>query len=1098
MSDCGGGGSTRWFYTGNQVGYLNFCGDLNFLGGGPAGSGLSAGTLVPVFFPPPTSREPWKNQLANLSQELLNAAYPFMELNWIADLHLRNGVTIRVSDKNLYVQDEDGSPRYYEARVSKAPQINVTLGEWLNPQFQVGDMSLTLNNRDGFFNKYLPHGKQYQQWISAKVEIKVGFGIKFENYFTLFNGYITQKQGVTTTENDVTIKCYDQFDQDNRQIPSQVFSTISNPEVQEEAEGKAIPIVYGDWTEDVPKYGAIPAYCTNANQEDPTSFTFKVSDNGLQSIDEIYLHRGNRGEDKPEGPIRIDVDLITVDLDKGEFYIPVFTPVLFEASTILEKGKAGIGSGQSFITAEANVNYIEKHVSVGDNVIKLSTSESSTINNVANAQLGVIEGTIFNEGDEYAVTTLNYRFIQGDKITIKCKGKNTRRMSKNRIPDYGITDNEPYGLTLDFDNNFWYADDSARKIFCLDFKRNVIKEISYDDVDSNITKITGITWQQDESIWIYDHPTSTVYRYMLEQEALGLKFSTLNVIGLSSTLVDGRGLTIDEGNVLYIVDNSTGTFYKINPFNAINPLLVTSWNRSAFEASAVEITDLSADVNQQNLLVADRYTGKFYRINRTTGALIADSAILFSEVGEDINYPVGISSAQDGTVFVLNRNTVTLYNFNEIENAYTNPGFIARDLLQSYAGKTSGDFDLVWNQTSREQLSQYRARIYIGEFAELTSTVSKLLQQYNTAYYLRFGKYAAYQITFEKFRNDGGLIREGDLKDATFNPAKEWNQYFNSASCDYKQFPASGKQKTSDTYLSPSGITLSGRQIDKKLLMPSVYRRQDVDKLMPLFVRLAAAEPEFVNMTVTWRMLFTQPMDFFRIAFDTPISPIDGTKLGGRRFNNVPCFVRQIRYDLDTMTLGLKVWSLGTTAFGNYIPEGLVAGGQNDLIVLTTLGTIGYIAPVGAITSATADTATIEDVNGETAEVREAPICGKAWQVGFKIAIVDATTHEVLEEATIESVSGQVIQFEDALTTVLSPTVRNISGVIESGHYLRYADYDSTSVAQRKYFASYGPPVVGYPSTTSNEIEEQRSGTHHFSDNRPPYILHPKDFVPSV
>mgnify|MGYP001432780788 CR=1 FL=1 len=46
--ECGKKGTTRWSYTGNQVGDLNHTGDFNFASGGPDGSGIAAGTLVPI------------------------------------------------------------------------------------------------------------------------------------------------------------------------------------------------------------------------------------------------------------------------------------------------------------------------------------------------------------------------------------------------------------------------------------------------------------------------------------------------------------------------------------------------------------------------------------------------------------------------------------------------------------------------------------------------------------------------------------------------------------------------------------------------------------------------------------------------------------------------------------------------------------------------------------------------------------------------------------------------------------------------------------------------------------------------------------------
>ena len=93
---CGGNlGKYKWIYTGNQVGFLNFVGDYNFVGGGPNGSGISAGTLVRRFFPGEISRNIWEYPDSQLNQLLLNAAHPFIELKWIADIKISDVVTFR-------------------------------------------------------------------------------------------------------------------------------------------------------------------------------------------------------------------------------------------------------------------------------------------------------------------------------------------------------------------------------------------------------------------------------------------------------------------------------------------------------------------------------------------------------------------------------------------------------------------------------------------------------------------------------------------------------------------------------------------------------------------------------------------------------------------------------------------------------------------------------------------------------------------------------------------------------------------------------------------------------------------------------------------
>jgi hypothetical protein len=1196
MTDCLSSGSTRYFYSGNQVGHYNHVGHENFVAGGLPGSGISAGLVFPRFFPAPASREPWKAQGASLTQALLDASWPFIDLVWIADVILGQTV-FRVSNRNTYVEEQYGPPRFYEARATKAPTVSTTLGEWLNPKFEIGEVKLELNNRDGLYNEYLPGGDNYRQWIGAKIIIRVGFGEKFSNYIEIFQGFITPKQGVSSTETDLTLKFYDRFDVDNVEIPADVFSEINYPDIEEEAKGKGIPIIYGDWSEEVGSFGEIPAFCTNALEATPTEYVFKISETALQSIGAIFLHRGGRTSETPNGPVRFLPGAITLEPDKGQFVVPAGVIVMAEYVDVI-KAKAGPASGREFITSEnAETNFIQAGVQTGDvvfktagipaagnlqdlqylaedagdagnsitiqytpggvagsevvtvigsaisvqiqsgvskasdiksavedhvaaselvNVRELGTGDevqtapsgpvtltggsanggSCLVVSVSNNQM-TTDGLAFNEGDEFIIQTLKYKPNENDRISLICTGKNIQKLSVNRLADAGLGTAIPDGLSVGLDRTYWFADNTTKKIHQVTLNDVLVQSIDFADVDVDLTEVGGLTMQTDGTLWIFDRPTSWIYRFIVEDGATGLDFCTTSVSGLVALLTDGRGLTIDEANFLYLVDNENGNFYRINPFSPFQPTLVSQWNRSAFDVNAKDVQDMAADVNQTNLCLVDRTTGKFYRISRTTGALIPGSDFLLTTISDTIDYPVGVSAAQDGTIFVLSRSDLSLFNYNEDATAYTNPGFIVRDLLQAVAGRLSGDFDLSWNDVSRSDLANFKGRLYVQERSKLMEVIHKFLTQFSASMFNRFGLLSLFHVTFSNFLSDGDVIREGDIIENSFKPSKEYNQYFNSATAEYRELPFSEKSTTSDTYISVSGSAAAKQEINRKFEMPAVYRRADMDKLMPLLVRLAAPEPEFVTMDNGFRLLFTQIMDFRRINFDAPVNPITGRKVGGRRFNLSPCFVRAIEYNLETMSLRLKVWSLDTTKFGAFIPRGEIIGGEDDKIVLTTLGTYGFISPIGTITGSGVDYITLEDVGGQDAETRTAAIVGLAWQPGYMVDLVNAETMEVEKTLTVLETDGAKVTFTEAIGVTVDNSVKNLAGFISDGHFLQYSGYQNIGTAQKDVFSYYGKPEAGYSATSSEETEDQKGGLHNFADGRQPYLLHPKDYTPS-
>lgn len=1087
---CGGNlGRYKWTYTGNQVGYLNEVGEMNHVAGGPEGSGISAGTTVRQFIPGEISRALWEYPSAKLNQELLDASHPFMELNWIADIRISDAVTFRVSDKNIYVQDINEVAYFYEARVQKAPNINVTLGEWLSPSFEIGDVKLEINNRDGFFNDYLPQGQNYLQWIGASVSIKVGFGEKYSNYYEVFSGKVAAKQGVTGTAETINLKIYDRAADDEIPIPATTFDRTNYPETDPASLGKAVPIVYGDWTEEVGDYGEIPAICSNAQDTTTDRFIFNISENALMEIGAVYLHRGDNVPDK-DGPIRLLDSAIIKDPANGRFEVPVDIPSLSKNYLIVDRVRMGTGSGFKTVVAEsAATNFSTIGVQPGDVVIRDNDPNQYIIDSVSPGIITTTSGT-FAAGDNYRIITDKYRFKKGDEISVFCKGKDISVLSITRIADSGIIGMNPRGLSIGLDNSYWVVDNDLQKVYNISFNGRVQKTILFADIHPSITFISSIVSQYDGTIWLLEKNQSAVYRYIVAENALGLSFTTVQT-GIGALLPNASAMTIDEGNVLTIFDNDLGRFYRINSFSPTREVLST-FTRSAFAAGATDIVDLAFDVNKVELIVLDRTTGKYYRVNPTTGALISSVAVL--TIASNFNYPNGIGYFIDGTIFILNKSDLSIYNYNEFPDCSTNIGFICRDILQSYAGKTAFDFDLLWNETSRISLNEYKARTYIDEKVNAINYIHTLLKGFNANAYVRFQKYALFQVNFLNFETTGDLIREGDIKAGSFNPSKEWNQYFNTAIAEYKTQPFSDTVGKSDVYVSPSGVKLAGREIQKKLELPAVYRRTDLDKLVPLFVRLAAAEPEFVNLTTGFRFMFTQLNVFYNINF----VDIEFGKTSGRRFNMVPSFVRSYQMNLGSMEISMKLWSLGTTQFGDYVPGGVIGGGENDEIILTNLGTVGYISPVGKISSVSSNSVVLSNVDGIDAQSRSDNRVGLAWKPGYVVGVYDGATQQLIETKVIQSVNTHTVIFTEPFDNSILATQFNSSGLIVGGHYIKYADYASVPQDQKAKFAYFTKPIEGYPNTTSKEVAELRAGKHKFDDQRLSYVYHPYDYIPSL
>jgi hypothetical protein len=1217
-------GKTKWIYTGNEVGFLNHVGPYNFVAGGPAGSGISAGVTVPLFFPNTLNRRPWQNDDAKMNDSLLDAAYPNIDLQWFAEIQLDPNTIFRVSNRAFYVTDSTGASRFYDARAEKPPVITVDAGEWLSPSYKVSDLQLVLNNRDGYFNDYLPYGTKFVQWAGAKVTVKIGFSEKYENYYTLFEGQVSTKQGLSTTRDSIDIRAYDKFDIDEVPIPTRVFSSDVYPNISSDQAGKAVPLLYGDWTQNVPFYGAVKAICTNALEVLPTAYNFKISDQALASIDSVWLHRGDRAADKPAGPLHITNGAISKVLASGEFNLLSNVPVLDEPHVILLNQKAAPGTTSGLIASDGTIDFVDRGIKIGDFVtnatakaailsvgnlqfvsllpgtagnsitvqadlnavddtanrtaptvsvsgtaitigfpryhdstgaiviggnqasqikaainansaanhlvfvkyvgtvptgnplygtytrpsdvyqstfsaqnLVLSATQGSelvaTIRSVSNFQLTIDNSLTFAAGDEYSVQTYQYTYTKNDKISIVCQGKPLNLLSVNRLSDLSPLIRSPQSISVGFDNTYWFSDDTTQKIYNATFKNKILQTIPYSALDPSVTRISGVCVSNDNKLWAVDPDHSQIYQYDHFANAVGVTFNTSQVTGIGTALGNISGIVVQPDNRIWIVDQSSSTFYLIDAFQAVIPALIRSFNNTAFNSSATALLDVAYDTVNHQVLTVDRATNSYYRLNQLTGALISQTSL--TNLAPNVSYVSGMSVAQDGTLFFMEASLLSIYNYNDSSSASSNPAFIARDLLQQFGGHTYNDFDLSWNQTAT-QLATFKSRVSIDKQVNMITYINGLLRQFNTVFSLRFGKFSLFFITFANFRTNGRLVTEKDIKAGSFKPEKEINQYFNAATASYATAPFDSSYVASDHYVSTSGISFAGgKEVLRDFDMSAVYRRQDIDYLMPLFVRLAVPEPEFVTATFGFRLIRSQIQDFITLLFDGDVNMQTGKKQSGRRFNNVPCMIRKMTYDLGPMTIQMKLWSLGTTPFNGYTPPGKTVGGQSDKIVLTNLGRLGRISPTGTITAAGTNTLTLAVQDGATAQARSNAAVGLCWKPGYKVALTDGITKSTLQVLTIQSVSANTITFVENITATASVTSKNAAGFISGGTFVQYAPYDQSTSEQLSNYASFSLPSSNYPVSASQEIADQRGGLHSFADGGLPYVLYPAAFT---
>lgn len=236
---------------------------------------------------------------------------------------------IRASDRNKYV-----GGTFYEA-LTKFPAIKRSLGEWLQPQIEFSTLTLALSNVDKRFNRFLPGGDDFSTWLNKAVQMSIGLRDVASTYKIVFKGTVTDVAGVARDRSNITLISRDLFDRVNVKFPNKAFSAFDYNFIEDAFIGKNIPVIYGDWTTELPSQRLIPtdplspvdvvpivpAFPLNGLdplvQDGSLEVELKISFNANTSFDasKVYLKRGDEYYLFDSG------DIINVNADNNEFSI---------------------------------------------------------------------------------------------------------------------------------------------------------------------------------------------------------------------------------------------------------------------------------------------------------------------------------------------------------------------------------------------------------------------------------------------------------------------------------------------------------------------------------------------------------------------------------------------------------------------------------------------------------------------------------------------------------------------------------------------------------------------------------------------------------
>lgn len=238
----------------------------------------------------------------------------------------------------------------------------------------------------------------------------------------------------------------------------------------------------------------------------------------------------------------------------------------------------------------------------------------------------------------------------------------------------------------------------------------------------------------------------------------------------------------------------------------------------------------------------------------------------------------------------------------------------AKDLLLTFGGLSSGDFDANW-ETFRDKaaIASIKSRVWENEPKPVMQYVLSMFEQIRLEAFIdRNLKLKISSLQFDDWDATPAFkLRNWDVVKDTFVPELDERNNFNRAQGVFDYRPNRNENSTrTPIFSNAASIAAAGKKISKEIAFPNLYIASDVQNQLIEILRIASALFEVVKMEATWRLMLLDIGDF--ISLDV--------KIGSSQFDNVPAIVRDIGYNPAGLKIPLRVWSLALLPFPGYTP----------------------------------------------------------------------------------------------------------------------------------------------------------------------------------
>lgn len=257
----------------------------------------------------------------------------------------------------------------------------------------------------------------------------------------------------------------------------------------------------------------------------------------------------------------------------------------------------------------------------------------------------------------------------------------------------------------------------------------------------------------------------------------------------------------------------------------------------------------------------------------------------------------------------------------------------ARDILLSFSGLGSGDFDANWDAIrdkaapAESAVAAFKSRVWIAEPQPCLTYVLSMLEQVRVeAFTDRNLKLKLLPIHFDEFESAPTYeVKDWDIERDSFVPNLDERNNFNRSKGVFNFLPNRNEElQETAVYRNSPAITQASKEISKEIFFPNMYLETDVSLQVQEILKLTSSYLENIDVNLTWRSLLLDIGQFVRINVD----------IQGTQFSQVPALVREIGYDPAGLKLPCRLWSFQMVPFPGWSPGfSGITGGSTATIV---------------------------------------------------------------------------------------------------------------------------------------------------------------------